>query len=82
MIRLRPRAHLLYATQGRVALATDLDGFFDGGPERGLFVHETRMLSRHRYRIDGADWKPIALSNVAPHSWMGYYACLPPGLPA
>lgn len=77
-IRLRPRDDTLHVTQNRTALATDLDGFIDGGPERGLFVHQTRLLSRYRYLIDGKPWTPLALSNVEQHSWMGYYIALSP----
>ena len=46
----------------------------------GLFVHETRLLSRYRYLIDGISPQPVALSNVAQHTWLGYYIQLPPGL--
>ena len=66
-------------SQGRTVLITDPDGFFDGGAERGLFVHQTRMLSRYRWLIEGERPQPVALSSVAQHSWLGYYACLPPG---
>ncbi len=77
-IRLRPRDDTLYITQNRTALATERDGFFNGGADRGLFVHQTRMLSRYRYLIDGRGWTPLALSNVEQHSWMGYYLALSP----
>ena len=79
LVRIRPRADLLYVSQGRTVLATDLDGFLDAGPDRGLFVHETRLLSTYRCRVDGEAWRPVALSNVSQHSWLGYYICLPPG---
>lgn len=77
-LRLRPRDDALYVTQNRTALATDLDGFVHGGPERGLFVHQTRLLSRYRYRIDGRPWQPLALSNLEQHTWMGYYLARSP----
>lgn len=77
-IRLRPRNDTLHVTQNRTSLCAELDGFFDGGTDRGLFVHQTRLLSRYRYRIDGRDWKPLALSNVEQHSWLGYYVALSP----
>ncbi|MGH7956688.1 MAG: glycogen debranching N-terminal domain-containing protein, partial [Opitutaceae bacterium] len=78
-IRLRPRDDTLHVTRNRTALATDLDGYLNGGPDRGLFVHQTRLLSHYRYRIDGKPWTPLALSNVEQHSWMGYYVALAPG---
>ncbi|HEY7410582.1 MAG TPA: glycogen debranching N-terminal domain-containing protein [Vicinamibacteria bacterium] len=81
-MRVRPRPDLRYVSQGRAVLATDPDGFFDGGPDRGFFVHETRLLSRYRWLVEGEPWKPVALSNVGQHSWLGYYACYPPGAAA
>jgi glycogen debranching enzyme len=81
LIRLRPRPGLVHVSQGRTVLATDVDGFVRGGVDRGLFVHETRLLSRWRYFIDGAVPEPVALSNVSQHSWLGYYVTVPPGVP-
>jgi glycogen debranching enzyme len=80
LTRLRPRLDTPHVSQGRTVLATGRDGFVDGGPERGLFVHETRLLSRYRYLIDGEPPEPVALSNVEQHSWLGYYVRLLPGL--
>ena len=79
LVRLRPWEDLVVVSHGRIVLATDRDGFFDGGPNRGLFVHQTRLLSRHRISIDGKAPKPVALSNVTQGSWAGYYVLLPPG---
>jgi hypothetical protein len=72
LIRLRPRAETLHVSKGRTVLAMDRDGFLQG-IERGLFVHETRLLSRYRYRVDGQPFHPVSISNVAQHSWLGYY---------
>jgi glycogen debranching enzyme len=79
LVRLRPWEDLVVVSHGRIVLATDRDGFFDSGPNRGLFVHQTRLLSRHRVSIDGKTPKPVALSNVTQGSWTGYYVLLPPG---
>jgi glycogen debranching enzyme len=81
LVRLRPRFDTLYVSQGRTVLATGLDGFIDEGSCHGLFVHETRLLSRYRHLINGARPHPVALSNVDQHSWLGYYICFPPGHP-
>ena len=43
----------------------------------GLFVHQTRLLSRYRWLIDGAAPLTAALSNVEQHSSLGYYICPP-----
>src|SRR5215216_4881461 len=80
LVRLRPRDDTLHVCQGRTVLATSRDGFICDGPEHGLFVHETRLLSRYRHLIDGKPPMPVALSNVEQHSWLGYYITLPPGI--
>jgi glycogen debranching enzyme len=79
LIRLHPRPDTPYVSQGYTSLAADRDGCISGGPEHGLFVHETRLLSRYRWSIDGASPEPVALSNVAQHTWMGYYIAPAPG---
>ncbi|HYD86557.1 MAG TPA: glycogen debranching N-terminal domain-containing protein [Vitreimonas sp.] len=73
LVKLRPRADTLYVSSGRTVLATDRDGFIDDGPDMGLFVHETRLLSTYRYRIEDRALHPVAASNVSQRSWLGYY---------
>ena len=80
LVRLRPRDDARYVSQGRVVLATDRRGFVEEGTEHGLFVYQTRLLSRYRYLIDGEAPEAVALSNVEQHSWLGYYIALAPGV--
>jgi glycogen debranching enzyme len=80
LVRLRPRGDTLYASQGSTVMATGRDGFIDGGGDHGLLVHQTRLLSRYRYLIDGNLPRPVALSNVGQHTWLGYYIALPSGV--
>jgi len=80
LIRLHPRNDTRYLSQGRTVLATEPDGFITDGAERGLFVYQTRLLSRYRYLIDGQPPQPNACSNVEQHSWLGYSIMLPPGI--
>jgi glycogen debranching enzyme len=61
-------------------LATDLDGFIGDFPQHGLFIGETRVLSRYRYFVQGKTPQMVAVSNVEQHSWLGYYISPPPGL--
>lgn len=61
-------------------LATNLDGTIGEFPRHGLFVGETRMLSRYRYFAQGKLPQTVAVSNVEQHSWLGYYIFPPPGL--
>jgi len=79
LIRLRPRTETLYASQSRTVLAMDRDGMIAAG-RHGLFVHETRLLSRYRWLIDGQAPSPVTLSSVEQHAWLGYYIILPPGV--
>jgi glycogen debranching enzyme len=79
LVRLRARPETLYLSRGRTVLATATDGWVRDGSGHGLFVHETRLLSRHAIRIDGACPDPNALSNVEQHSWLGYYLLGIPG---
>src|SRR5688572_7336978 len=73
LIRLRPRSETPMASCGRTVLVTDRDGFLSGAPDTGLIVHETRLLSRCRLRIDGAPLFPVSLSNISQRDWLGYY---------
>lgn len=79
LVRLRPRPDSLTVSRDFVSLITDRDGFVHDGKEHGLFVHETRMLSRYRWTVDGEPPAPVALSSVDPHTWLGYYARQAPG---
>ncbi|MFN2432739.1 MAG: glycogen debranching N-terminal domain-containing protein [Gemmatimonadota bacterium] len=79
LIQLAPHRHTIHVSQGRTVLATALDGFVHPGTEHGLFVHETRLLSCWRWRVDGRQPEAVAVSNVQPHSWLGYYVLVPPG---
>lgn len=60
-------------------LATNLDGLIEDFPRHGLFVGETRVVSRYRYLVDGKPPQPVAISNVEQHSWLGYYISPAPG---
>jgi hypothetical protein len=62
-------------------LRPDLDGFFAGGTERRLFVHQTRLFTPYRYRIESKSWTPLAISHVEQLSWLGYDAATAPRLP-
>jgi hypothetical protein len=76
LVQLRPRSDTVVVSQGRTVLSTGRDGFIGDGAERGLFVYQTRLLSRYRYLIDGQPPQPNACSNVEQHSWLGYYIAM------
>jgi glycogen debranching enzyme len=80
LAKIGPRPRTIYCSQGRAVLATDLDGLIGDFPRHGLFVGETRVLSRLRYFVDGKAPQTVAVSNVEQHSWLGYYISPAPGV--
>src|SRR5579872_2322400 len=76
-VRLRPRDTTLYVSQGRTVLATSPDGFVFEHPEHGLWVYQTRMLSRYRWLINGQPPLRAGNSNMQQHTWVGYYIASP-----
>ena len=80
LARIEPRPKTIYCSQGRVVLATDLDGLIGTYPRHGLFAYETRVLSRYRYYVNGCEPQRVVVSNVEQHSWLGYYISPLPGL--
>jgi len=79
LAKISPRPKTIYCSQGRAVLATDLDGLIQDFPRHGLFVGETRLLSRYQYFVDGKVPQTVAVSNVEQHSWLGYYISSAPG---
>jgi glycogen debranching enzyme len=79
LVRLRARPDTLYLSRGRTVMALGRDGTISPRTNQGVYVHETRLVSRLEYRIAGAAPQPVALSNVESHSWLGYYIALRPG---
>jgi glycogen debranching enzyme len=79
LAKISPRPKTIYCSQGRAVLATNLDGWIGDSRRHGLFVGETRLLSRYRYVVDGKVPQTVAVSNVEQHSWLGYYISPAPG---
>lgn len=77
LVQLQVRDDTLYASHGGTVLATDRDGWLHDGTDHGFFVHQTRLLSRYRCRAGGRPPRPVALSTVEQHSWLGYYLLEP-----
>jgi glycogen debranching enzyme len=80
LVRVNARPDSIYISHGRSVLAARRDGTIDAGRGHGLFVHETRLLSRLRYLIDGEAPEANVLSNVEQHSWLGYFIRVAPGV--
>jgi glycogen debranching enzyme len=79
-VRVRPSAQ--HVTRGRTVLATGLDGQVHPGPNQGLFVRETRLLSRYEYSVDGLPFEAGAESSIEQHTWLGHYIVRAPASPA
>jgi glycogen debranching enzyme len=79
LARLRPQSDALYLGRGFNVLATARDGFVAEGRGHGFFVHETRMLSRYRWLVDGEPLASVALSDVEQHTSLGHYIREAPG---
>ena len=82
LVRLHVRDQSVYLSRGYSVLATRRDGYLDAGPEQGLFVHQTRLLSRYRCLLDGQPPVPVALSNIGQNAWLGYYIIAAPDMAA
>ena len=78
-IRLRAREDKVFTSRGDTVLSSKLDGTIDAGPEEGLFVQQTRLLSLHRIRIGGKPPLLAAGSNTRQDRWGGYLILPPPG---
>jgi glycogen debranching enzyme len=79
LIRLSVRDDTRYLSHGGTVLATRRDGYLDAEPGLGLFIDETRMLSRYRCLVDGKAPLPVAVSNVGQNSSLAYYIVGAPG---
>ncbi|HEY0646781.1 glycogen debranching N-terminal domain-containing protein [Phenylobacterium sp.] len=77
LVRLSVRPGVNYVSSDRTVLATAEDGAVTGEPDHGLFVSETRLLSRYRYLIHGRAPHLSSASNVAQRSWLGYFIAAP-----
>ena len=78
LARLRPRDQLFYVSRNRTVLATARDGLIHGEGQQGLYVFQTRLLSKCRYWINGYAPEPVGVSNIEEHSQIAYYVVASP----
>jgi glycogen debranching enzyme len=78
-IVLRPLRTAGVISRGRSVFACDSTGFVDGGGETGLWVSETRLLSRQCWLVDRVVPTLITASNVQQHVALAYFITVPPG---
>lgn len=79
LVCLTVRPQSLTISYGDTVFATGREGWLDEEPETGLFVRQTRLLSR--YRIHLGRHRPLlaAHSLVRQDRWLGYYLVRAPG---
>ncbi len=73
LIRLRARSPDQIISHGDTALVMGSDGQIGPEDAHGLYVHETRLLRLHRFRLRGRKPVPITLTPVRQDRWIGYY---------
>ncbi len=78
--RVRPRHSTVYTSRGRTVMATNPDGIISKHKEHGLWVYQSRMLSRYRWLMNGHPPLMVSNSNLEQHSWLGYYITSPEAL--
>jgi glycogen debranching enzyme len=71
-IQLRARDQQHFAYSGRCVLVTDLAGCVPAGDRYGLFVDNTRVLSRLEWTAGGKHLRPIAASPVGGDGFLSY----------
>ena len=78
LVGLRPRPTTVQTTRGRTALITTIEG--EVRPERpieGLYIYDTRVLSRYCWKMNGKTPALSCGSNVEQSNWIGYYIQAP-----
>ena len=77
LIQLDPRGQHFHISQGRTVLITTLDGAIGSRGLEGLWVLETRLLSRYAWEVYGKPPTLSVLSAVEQHNSIGYYIFAP-----
>ncbi len=78
LIHLQPRGDHHSISQGRTVLTTALDGSIQCEGDQGLWVYETRVLSRYQWKVNGSAPTFSALSAIEQHRDLAYYIFAPP----
>lgn len=78
LIKIRPRQDTVQISRGRSAFVFLQDGSVsvDRAAE-GLYVYQTRVLSKYEWRVNGESPQLSCGSNIEQFSWMGYYVQAP-----
>ncbi|MGH9466959.1 MAG: amylo-alpha-1,6-glucosidase [Terriglobales bacterium] len=76
LIRLQTRPHQMIASQSRTVMICDRDGMIADVDDHGVFIHETRVLSRLLWRVN-RELYTVEASNVHQNSTLVYAIAQP-----
>ena len=74
LVMIRPRPNTIQVSRGRTAFTSELNGeVHPDRPIEGLYVYDTRVLSRYCWRMNGKTPSFSCGSNLQQSRWMGYF---------
>ncbi|HEU5232504.1 MAG TPA: glycogen debranching N-terminal domain-containing protein, partial [Terriglobales bacterium] len=77
LIELQPRSDSEYISHSRTVLTTDPGGWVTGHSDQGLWIYQSRALSRLLWKVNGEQPQLSAFSLVNQNSSLGYYIAAP-----
>ncbi len=77
LIELQPRPDSEYISHSRTILITDREGWVTGHSDQGLWIHQSRAISRLLWKLNGKQPQLSAFSLVNQNSSLGYYIAAP-----
>lgn len=78
LIRIRPRQSSTQVSRGRTVFVCKHDGRVDSKDfQEGLYIYETRVLSKYDWLLNGKRPTFSCGSNVGQWKWLGYYIQAP-----
>lgn len=74
LIRIRPRPTTFQTSRGRTCLTTTIEGEIrEDRPVEGLYIYDTRMLSRYKWLMNDKTPDFSCSSSIEQWSWCAYY---------
>lgn len=77
LIQLQPRGDTIYISMGRTVMVTGLDGSVSEDSHQGLWIYQSRPMSKYRWLVNGCAPQLSAFSAVQQNSSLAYYIAAP-----
>ena len=78
LVSLRPRSETMQMSRGRTVFVFQRDGHIEKeNPVEGLYIYDTRVLSRYEWRMNGKRPQFSCGSNVRQSDWLAYFIQAP-----